>query len=81
MDAGTTMPPIAPAMGSAAWRGRQFAGERLSFDLQSDNEKEDRHERIVDPLMNGERQFVSAGGNGDRRRQKTMVRVRPPGIG
>ena len=70
MEAGTTMPPIAAAIGQRRLaRRRQFAGKRLAFDLQPDKEKEDGHEPVVDPLMNGERQRMPARGNGDRRRQ------------
>ena len=32
-------------------RGRQFARQHLAFDLQPDQEKEDRHQPVVDPLM------------------------------
>ena len=76
------MPPIAAAIGQRRLaRGRQFAGKRLAFDLQPDKEKEDGHEPVVDPLMNGERQRMPARGNGDRRRQQTVVGVRPRRIG
>ena len=62
-------------------RRGQFAGKRLAFDLQPDKEEEDRHEAVVDPLMNSERQRTLARGNGDRHRQKAVIRVSPPGIG
>jgi hypothetical protein len=44
----------------------------------SDKQKEDGHEAVVDPLMNGERQSMPARGNVDRGRQKTVVRSAQP---
>ena len=32
-------------------QGRQFAGQHLALDLQPDQQKEDRHQPVVDPLM------------------------------
>ena len=78
MEAGTTMPPIAAGDRQRRLaRGRQFAGKRLAFDLQPDKEKEDGHQPVVDPLMNGERQRMPAPGNGDRRRQQAVVSISP----
>ena len=62
-------------------RGCQFARKRLTLDFQSDKEEEDRHEPIVDPLMNGERRPMSTPGKGNRRRQQAVIGVSLPGIG
>ena len=58
-------------------RRRQFAGQRLTLDLQADQEKEDGHQAVVDPLMKGERQRMPAAGDGDRRRPQAVVGVGP----
>ena len=50
-------------------RRRQFADERLAFDLETDQQEEDCHERVVDPLVNGERQHMPGAVNCDGRRQ------------
>ena len=68
------MPPIAAGDRQRRLaRGRQFAGQRLALDLQPDEEKEDGHQPVVDPLMKGERQHMPAAGNGDRRRPQAVV--------
>ena len=52
MDAGTIMPPIAAGDRQRRLaRRRQFAGQRLALDLQPDQEKEDGHQPVVDPLV------------------------------
>jgi hypothetical protein len=59
--AGMAIPPIAPAIGSAAWR----RGELLpatALDLETDQQEEDRHQPVVDHPMKRQRQ-------GARRRQ------------
>jgi hypothetical protein len=62
-------------------RGCQFTRKGLAFDFQPHKEEEDRHESIVDPLMNGERKPLTLSGNGDGRRQQAAVSISPPRIG
>ena len=54
MDAGTTIPPIAAAIGSAAYRADLSSPTSTSLDLQPDQQKEDGHQPVVDPLMKRE---------------------------
>ena len=62
-------------------RRRQFAGKRLTLDLQADQQEEDGHQAVVDPLVKGERQPMPTTGDGDWRRPETMIGVRPWRIG
>ena len=49
------MPPTAAIAGSAAVRGiTQLALDQLPFDLQPDDEEEDRHQPVVHPLLERE---------------------------
>jgi hypothetical protein len=48
--AGTTMPPSAAATGRRPCGRRQFALQDLALDLESDDEEERGHQRVVDPV-------------------------------
>ena len=58
----------------------QLAGQHLPLDLQPDQEKEDRHQAVVDPLMEGEREQVPAAADDDRGRPQALIDLCPPGI-
>ena len=62
-------------------RGRELSREGLPFDLEADQQEEDRHQPVVDPLMNRQRQLVAGRADRDGRRPEAVVRVRPTGIG
>ena len=50
-NAGSTMPPSAAAMGtSGAAAVGQLAHRELALDLQADDEEEQRHQPVVDPV-------------------------------
>ena len=63
------MPPIAAITGSAACaRRRQLADQQLALDLQPDEQEEDRHQAVVDPVQ--QRLFEP-----ERRHAETDVRL------
>ena len=51
ISAGSATPPSAAIAGSAAARAvAQLADDELALDLQPDDEEEDRHQPVVDPV-------------------------------
>ena len=57
------------AEGADDWQRRlarrsEFADEQLAFDLEADNEKENRHEPVVDPMQDRLRQCEALEANG-----------------
>ena len=64
-SAGTTMPPTAATAGSAARLAvAQLAGDQLALDLEPDDEEEDGHQRVVDPVHQrlGDREVARPDG-------------------
>ena len=52
MSAGATMPPTAANAGSSALRSFDSSPTyTLAFELQADEQEEDRHQRVVDPVL------------------------------
>ena len=55
MRAGTSMPPAAADAGQDPPRpGRELAVDHLAFDLETDEQEEQRHERVVDPVLDAQ---------------------------
>jgi hypothetical protein len=59
---------------------RQFAGQELALDLQPDEQKEDGHEAIVDPLMQRESEGRSRKPDRNLGLPQVMIFVRPRGV-
>ena len=50
-QAGTATPPSAANAAARGARVAQLAGDELALDLQADDEEEQRHQPVVDPLL------------------------------
>ncbi len=55
ISAGATMPPTAANIGSSAFlQVRELAAVELALELEADEQEEDRHQPVVDPVLEGE---------------------------
>src|SRR5262245_30294586 len=54
-----------------------MAGDELALDLETDDEEEHDHQRIVDPVLERERERVGPDRDPDLRVVEAEVRVRP----
>ena len=62
-------------------RGRgELAGEELVLDLQADEQEEDRHQRVVDPLVQREVNAVRVADDPDLRVQQIVILMRERGV-
>jgi hypothetical protein len=57
-----------------AWRG-QFADQKLSFDLEPDEQKEDCHQTIVDPVIQRILEGPFCKPDTERRMPEMMIRL------
>ena len=78
--AGTTMPPTAAAIGSAARaRVAQVTGDELALEFQPDDEEEDRQQPVGRPRRDAQAQMQRL--RADRELRDRVVGVRPRRVG
>jgi len=56
--AGTTIPPIAQAIGSAACWAEDNSPASILVDFEPDQEKKHGHQTVIDPLVQAQRKLV-----------------------
>ena len=61
--------------------GGQFPGDELAFDLEADEEEEDRHQPIIDPQVQGLGDRAAADIEAELGLPQAVVLVLEPGIG
>jgi hypothetical protein len=66
---------------SACSSRRQFAHEELTFDFNTDQQEENRHQRVVDPLVQRQRERVMNNSDGERYLPKLLVNLGQRRIG
>ena len=55
------MPPMAATIGSMAFAAvRQLTDQQLALDLEPDDEEEERHQAVVDPMAKVQAQHLLA---------------------
>ena len=59
----------------------QLAEEELALDLKADDEEEDRHEPVVDPVQHAQIEVVFGGADGQFEGERRFVASRPGAVG